>query len=166
MTAAGYERIRRWFLARPGWLAALRGANRWLPRLLYTAYPLVLLALAWRRDARLWPVLAVPAAGFALVSLFRRLYNAPRPYEALAITPLVPRGKAGRSFPSRHVASAFLIGCAGWYLTPWLGLPAFLAGAALAVIRPLAGVHFPRDTAAGAAFGLLFGFLCLCGLPF
>ena len=165
VTAPQYEPVRRWFLARPGRLAALNAANRWLPRLVYCAYPLGLLALAWRRDARFWKVLWVPAAGFLLVSVFRRLHNAPRPYEALPIAPLIGREKAGRSFPSRHVASAFLIGCAFWYLSPWLGLPVFLAGVGMAVVRPLAGVHFPRDTAAGAAFGLLFGFACLYGLP-
>ena len=136
-----------------------------MPYIVFLSYAILLIVLAITWDIRFFRVVLVPAVTFFLVTVFRRAFNFPRPYEKLEISPLIPRNKKGQSFPSRHVASAFLIGCAFWYLSPWLGLPVFLAGAGMAVVRPLAGVHFPRDTVAGAAFGLLFGFACLYGLP-
>ena len=46
---------------------------------------------------------------FAAVTLFRKAVNAPRPYETLGIDPLIEKDTAGRSFPSRHTFSLFMI---------------------------------------------------------
>lgn len=111
--------------------------------------------------AALLYAIAVPAISFVLVSLLRRIINAPRPYEAFNAQPVIAKDTLGKSFPSRHTFSIFVIGMTFYACCPlaWAG-PAILAfGCILGTIRVLAGVHFPRDVIAGAAGGILCGFV-------
>ena len=105
------------------------------------------------------PCTVVPAAGFLLVSLLRRAANAPRPYEALDINPLIHKDTQGRSFPSKHVFSSFCIASC-W--TAWCmpaGCALLAAACCVAVVRVVGGVHWPRDVAAAALLGLVCGAL-------
>ncbi len=144
-------------MRRPALLSLMRALNLWLPRVVYCAYPLLVVVLAFQRDPRLFRVLLVPAAVFGGVTVMRRIWDLPRPYEALEIEPLIPREKQGRSFPSRHTASAAVIALAFWYVQPALGAVIAVIAALIAVIRPLAGIHFPRDVLAGAGLALAVG---------
>ena len=114
---------------------------------------------------------AIPAAGFLLVTLIRKKLNRPRPAQLFHFVPLVQH-EDGCSFPSRHTSSAFLITCALFWLCRYTALPAVfpLIAAVSAVLtalsRVVAGVHFPRDAIAGAAFGIGFSVLCFSVLPF
>lgn len=166
MTEKRYAAITAWFRERPGCLRAMVFLNRWLPRCLYAAYPVMLLILALLRDARIWKAILVPAAVFAVVTVIRKAVNAPRPYETLDIQPLIPKNKKGESFPSRHVASAFVLAEAFWYINPFLGLPVGIMALLIALIRPLAGIHFPRDVVAGALLSLVLGVPAFLFLPF
>lgn len=131
--------------------------NIWLTRAVYCAYPLLLAVLAYRGDPRFWRVLLVPAAAFGAVTVMRRIWNRPRPYETMDIEPLIAREKKGQSFPSRHVASVTIIAFAFWYVFPPLGIVLSAVALLISVIRPLAGIHFPRDVAAGIVFSLALG---------
>jgi undecaprenyl-diphosphatase len=63
----------------------------------------------------------------------------------------------GGSFPSDQVAAAFAAAeMIGWF-DPRLRVPLAVSGAAIAVARVVAGVHYPTDVAGGAALGLLVG---------
>lgn len=106
-------------------------------------------------------VKALFAAGlpFVLVSVVRKLINAPRPYELYDFYEVKPKEKAGQSFPSRHVFSAFIIAVLSGLVSPWLSVAAFVMGASLAVSRVLLGMHFIRDVAAGALVGVVCGVL-------
>ena len=152
-----YETLFRPFLGHPGRIQALKTANRLLTGITYLAYPLLLLFLLWKKDPRFWPVLLVPGISFVVVSLFRRICCFPRPYEVLNIRPLIPKNTRGKSFPSRHVFSIFIIAMAFGYVWPWTGWVFALAGVVLALIRVVSGVHFPRDVLAGALIALLLG---------
>lgn len=79
----------------------------------------------------------VPAAVYVLVIALRILFHRPRPFEQLKITPLVPHGK-GKSFPSRHVASAVIIAMGGLYLNFWLGAVLLLFSFVLCLARVMA----------------------------
>ena len=61
---------------------------------------------------RLWQeliiYLAIPGISFVAVSIFRKCYNAKRPYEIYDFKPLIPKDTIGKSFPSRHVFSIFV----------------------------------------------------------
>lgn len=92
---------------------------------------------------------------FIAVSVFRRVLNAPRPYEVYPFFGEdLPKNKKGRSFPSRHAFSAFVIGTLTLLTDPFLGIPLLLCALAMSAARVLLGVHFVRDVVAGGAIGI------------
>ena len=114
--------------------------------------------------AHLVAVILVP---FVLVSVMRLVINTERPYEVFDVDELKglrESGKSGRSFPSRHVFAAFLIG-ALWlpYSVPF-GIATLILGTFLAIERVILGIHFIKDAAVGAVIGIasaLIGMLFL-----
>lgn len=102
-------------------------------------------------------IIIVPAVSFLLLSLFRVKFNAKRPYEIYEFEPLIKKDTEGKSFPSRHVFSIFVIGSTLWCVYPYIGTVIMAAGVVLAVIRVIVGVHFPKDVIAGAVIGYLCG---------
>ena len=108
----------------------------------------------WRVTAELAAVTAVP---FVLVSVFRKILNAKRPYEVFSFYRTAPKKKRGQSFPSRHVFSIFVIGTALCFINLPIGLILMVMGAALAAARVLLGIHYVKDVLAGAIIGVVFG---------
>lgn len=104
-------------------------------------------------------LVAITALPFILVSVVRRIMRAPRPEELLPLEEygLKAPGKKGGSFPSRHVFSSMLIGTLLLGDIVWLGATVLTLGVVLAVSRVLRGVHFIRDTVAGALIGVAAG---------
>ncbi len=93
--------------------------------------------------------LLVTGISFILVSVLRYFINAPRPYEKYDITPLYNKKTKGKSFPSRHTFSIFIIAFTSFVVNAWLGWAFLLIGLILAVTRLLCGVHFIKDIIAG-----------------
>ncbi len=108
----------------------------------------------WRE---LGVLVLVPALSFVAVSVFRKIYNAPRPYEMYGFEPLIPKKTLGKSFPSRHVFSIFVIAVTVGHYYPEACIGLGLAGVMLGALRVVSGVHFPRDVVAGGAVGIFFG---------
>lgn len=145
----------------------LLGANRGVTWLCYAAYPVLLLCLALGRDSRFFWALGVPAVSFVLLSLVRSKLNFPRPYQVLDFVPLIPKDTQGKSMPSRHVFSIFVIAMTFLWVLPWAGVIMLALGALLGLVRVVGGVHFPRDVLVGAACGVgcgLAGYWCLAQL--
>nr|WP_276515602.1 phosphatase PAP2 family protein [Tissierella carlieri] len=115
--------------------------------------------LAFNGDLRFWRVFLTPGISFMLVSSFRNHTDFPRPYEVLDIVPIINKSTKGRSFPSRHVFSAFVIAMTLYYISVPVGVILMFAGIILAIVRVLGGVHFPRDVVVGAMIGILFGMI-------
>ncbi|MCI8875678.1 MAG: phosphatase PAP2 family protein [Lachnospiraceae bacterium] len=157
MTKQQYEKWSAPFRRNEKALKGLTYLNRGMTALVFAAYPLLLLYLFVTESKKCFPCALIPAVSFVLVSLFRRWYSAGRPYELLDITPLIPKDTRGKSFPSRHVFSVFIIGMTFFYVKRTLGLAVFFIGILTAFVRVIGGVHFPKDVAAGAALGVLFG---------
>ncbi len=104
--------------------------------------------------------LAVTATPFVAVTVMRRVINAPRPYEVFECDPLSElkkKSKSGSSFPSRHVASSFIIGSALCFELPAVGIATLALGVVLGVCRVLLGRHFIRDVIVGAVIGGISG---------
>ena len=161
MNAHFYHKIMRPFRMHPKYIYPLNYINRLITLSGFLLYPLLLLIIAVHRDKRFFAVLFIPAFFFLAMSRIRKLVNSPRPYEVFDIIPLIPRDGTGQSFPSRHVFSIFLIGTLWFdYFIP-AGILLFVLGAALACIRVIAGVHFPKDVLCGAALGIISGALTL-----
>lgn len=156
LTARQYEQLSAPFRSEKG-EKGLNLANFLLTRVCYVAYPLCLMVLAAQRDLRLLRTFLVPAVSFALLSVFRNICNAKRPYEVLDIRPLIHKDKRGKSFPSRHVFSVFVIAMTFLWLVPPLGGVFLLVGVGLALCRVIGGVHWPLDVIVGAAVGILSG---------
>ncbi|WP_211221930.1 phosphatase PAP2 family protein [Lacticigenium naphthae] len=133
--------------------------NNFITFLVYVTYPSVLILLIYSGDARFWRVLLTPSISFVLVSIFRSYVNAPRPYEITGDIPIINKVAKGKSFPSRHVFSAFVIATTLYFISKPLGIFLILAGSLLAILRVIGGVHFPKDVIAGAIIGIVSGIL-------
>ena len=103
---------------------------------------------------------------FAAVTAFRYAFNAPRPYEALSIDPLIKKDTRGKSFPSRHTFSMFMIAASWFAWQPAVGAALFAAGALMAVVRIVGGVHFPCDVVAGALVAIVSAVVGYGVIPF
>lgn len=127
--------------------------------LVYITYPSVLIILFLNKDIRIWKTILIPGISFIIISIFRSYVDFPRPYEVYDIRPIINKDTKGKSFPSRHVFSAFVIGGTLFKLWPILGAILLAMGMLIAILRVIGGVHFPRDVLFGGAFGILLAFL-------
>ncbi len=162
MTKEQYERWSAPFRKTKWGVKILTGIDRTITMLIFFSYPALLVYLFFSGFFhKMFFCIAIPAVLFLIVSLFRKLYSAPRPYEILDIQPLIKKETKGKSFPSRHVFSVFIIGMTYFFVYKPAGIVIGMAGVVLAYVRVAAGVHFPKDTVAGALCGILGGLLYL-----
>lgn len=125
----------------------------------YLAYIIFLMVLFFNSHARLLRAVISPGVSFVVLSVFRSYNNAPRPYEAFDIEPIIVKNTKGESFPSRHVFSAFIIATTIYFVSMPVGIALLTIGAIIAIVRVIGGVHFPRDVIAGAVIGIVFGII-------
>lgn len=165
------------FRERPMLAKAITYTNSLITKAIYLAYPCLLVVLALQPGALetimgeplssdLVQAFLVPFISFVLLSLLRKSIDAPRPYEVFDHPSLISKDTRGRSFPSRHVFSIFIIGMTFLFVCPipQLGIAILLLGILLAVLRVISGIHFPRDVIMGALLGIgaaLLGFSIL-----
>ena len=131
-------------------------SDRILTKISYIIYPLYLML---NKKPELAKEILVPAVSFVVLSIFLYLYNAPRPYEVFDTPSLIRKDTRGKSFPSRHVFSAFVIAVTVFYTCHPLGSFLGICSLLLAISRVLGGVHFTKDVLAGAVSGILCGML-------
>lgn len=159
MTSMQYEKWTKAFRIHGKLTKGLLLVNKMLTAICYVLFPLLII-VEFANGSSLW-IRSLLTAGisFVLVSIFRKIYNKPRPYEALSIDPLIHKETKGNSFPSRHVFSVFVIAmCYFVYCKP-LGILLFVAGVFMAIVRVLGGVHYPIDVIVGAVTGILSGLI-------
>lgn len=99
----------------------------------------------------------VPLVGVIICSILRNLINAKRPYEIENFDNYLGKKTAGKSFPSRHVFSVFIIATCIFRFFPIPGVVLLLVGVFLCYLRVAARVHFVKDVCAGAVLGILLG---------
>ena len=128
---------------------------KFLPIVIFVSYPLLLGILAATRDGRLLRCITVPLGVFVTVTLVRKFLNFRRPYEALEFEPVFPKSTKGKSFPSRHTASAAVIAITFLYVNTAFGIVLLVFSILIAFSRVLAGVHYPRDVIAGFLFSVV-----------
>lgn len=115
----------------------------------------------------LYRSILIPGVSFVVVSIFRRKIAAPRPYEVYNFSPAIKKDTVGKSFPSRHVFSIFIVAATYMQVSVELGLFIGLMGIILAMLRVFGGVHFVKDVICGCIIGILCGFIgfgVLCGV--
>ena len=160
-----YRRLMGLFGEDPAKRAALVWSDKVLTKIGYLAYPVLLAILAMEKHPQLLRAILVPGISVVLVSVFRYRYCAPRPYEVFGIPPVIQKDTKGKSFPSRHVFSIFMIAMAFLYFFPPAGALLCLIGVLMAVVRVLGGVHFPRDVIVGTLVGIGCGLVGFYMLP-
>lgn len=158
MTKEQYEKWSEPFRRKTSAAKLLAGADKGITVLVFLSYPALLFFLVLSGSFYQCALcVLIPAASFLLVSIFRSRHSAPRPYEQLDIRPLLEKETKGKSFPSRHVFSAFMIGMTFFSISKPLGIAIGMLGVLLSYIRVVGGVHFPKDVAAGALLGIVLG---------
>ena len=152
-----YTKISAPFKSNKTLMLMLKFIYKILPIVVIISYPILLGYLVFTHSPKLLRCVTVPLGVFLSLTVFRNLANAERPYEKYGTTPLFPKSTKGKSFPSRHTASAAVIAMAMMYVNPIIG-SIFLAVAFLvALSRIIAGVHFPGDVAAGFFYAVILG---------
>ena len=162
MTEKNYAAVRKYFLAHEKAYFFLKIVYKYFSWMIIIAYPTILLMLfigmlngGSRED--FVKFLLVPAGVFLSMSVFRLIINNPRPYEALDISPLIKKDTKGKSFPSRHTTSIFIISMACNYINPVLGAFMFVFAVLISASPFFAGVHYIRDIVAAIVYSLTVG---------
>jgi undecaprenyl-diphosphatase len=117
---------------------------------------MLLLAIGGRRGSAL-RMLAAVCGVYAVSEVLGALWPRQRPFARLSEIEALVRHDAGRSFPSRHVASGLAMAAIGGRAHPRLGLLMSLVAWLLGLSRVAAGLHYPTDVLAGAVLGLCIG---------
>lgn len=160
MTKQQYERWSSPFRNMKAGARIISAVDHAITLFTFFAYPCLLAYLLLKsRMIDLFICTFLPAVSFFAVSLFRNIYSAPRPYEIMDIHPLIEKKTKGKSFPSRHVFSIFMIGMTFFYIARPAGILICALGILLSYLRVAGGVHFPKDVVAGALIGILCGML-------
>lgn len=116
-----------------------------LPLFLILVYTASTLFLIINKNRNILLFLAVPASNFIFISVLRKIIDTPRPYDIFEYTPLI-KHSSGKSFPSRHTSSAFIIAFSYFYLGHiHFGLFMSIIAILIGLSRIICGVHFPKD---------------------
>lgn len=166
-----YIKMTQPFRDNPEMAQGIHIANSVCTGVMYVAYPILLVYMYFHAHKissffQFEKVLFVPAVSFVLLSIFRKIINRPRPYEAFEISPVIKKDTKGHSFPSRHVFSATMIALTFLLHSPFfiLGMVFLLLSLLLAVVRVVSGVHYISDVVAGivvAVAAAVIGYLIL-----
>ena len=115
MTKEQYIKITEPLRSNPERANRVTSLNHVLTALVFCVYPLYLFMLFADKDPWLWRAILVPAVSFVGLSIVRKIINAPRPYEKFDMPPVLEKDTKGKSFPSRHVFSVFIIAMTIFY---------------------------------------------------
>ena len=97
------------------------------------------------------------AVTYIIVEAIGRMLPRPRPFAGLSDTNQLVSHTEHRSFPSRHVASAFAMAAAIFPGSRMLGVAFGAIGILLGGARIAAGVHYPSDVIGGIVLGSTIG---------
>lgn len=161
MTKEQYIKITDYF-RQPGWKSTLMFFMcRFVPTLVANVYGILCVLALLANPMLLIRFVGVPLVVFVVVTVVRSIINRPRPFEKLGFSPInfANKQKNGKSFPSRHSASAAVIAMACMSLLPWLGWVMVILALIVAASRVLSGMHYISDVAVGLAFGLIVGII-------
>ncbi|MCI6018158.1 MAG: phosphatase PAP2 family protein [Clostridiales bacterium] len=155
-----YEKIIRYFEASKMRSLLLEGVAEILPLTMALIYGCLCFVLLINKNPIVWRFAAVPAIVFIFVTAFRTVVDRKRPYAKLGFVPFLKyKEKKGKSFPSRHTASAFIIAFACFYFNAAAGIVMLFAAAAVAASRVLTGMHYISDVIAGIVISMAAAWL-------
>src|SRR4030042_688139 len=132
----------------------------------YFQYALVviLLVIALRNlKKNLSMVLSVAAAVFlsqlVITEIIRYLFFRPRPFVIEKVNLILSQSPTEPSFPSGHAAFFFALAAAAYFYNRKAGIFFYVSAFLISIARVFGGVHWPADILAGAAIGILSGWV-------
>ncbi len=138
--------------------AILKFCYDFLPFVMFLSYGVLAVFMLFSDAKTFARITLSPMTVFAIITVFRKIFNRARPYEKFATPSVFGKDKSGESMPSRHTACAFIIAMAFMYVSIPLGIAYLIISALIMISRVLAGVHFISDVIAGMAISLLYGY--------
>ena len=130
-----------------------------MPLLMFVAYPALLVYVFFQWRDELLRFILVPLCVFIGVTVLRVIINEQRPYERYGKPSVFKKETKGKSFPSRHTASAFIIAMAFLRVSIPLGIAAIAVALLIELSRILAGAHYIHDVVAGMAISVIAGYI-------
>lgn len=158
-----YKFLSEFFTASKSRFNTIKALHDILPAIMMLLYPMQLIYLLITEGLKSEVFLKatlVPLFVLVLVTVIRYIINAKRPYEVYDFSPAIKKDTKGKSFPSRHTASAFIIALAFLYIDTSVGIVMLVLATAIGITRVLSGVHFIRDIIGGALISTLIGSIC------
>ena len=137
----------------------LRFVYKLLPLVMLVAYPVLLVHVYFTDLQSLPKLVLVPMHVFLGVTLLRVIIDEQRPYERFDTPSVFGKTTKGKSFPSRHTASAFIIAMAFMYVNFWWGMLAMLIALLIELSRIMAGAHYIHDVLAGMSISIVAGWI-------
>ena len=130
-----------------------------MPLVMFVAYPALLVYVFFQWRDELLRFILVPLCVFIGVTVLRVIINEQRPYERYGKPSVFKKETKGKSFPSRHTASAFIIAMAFMRVSIPLGTAAMTVALLIELSRILAGAHYIHDVVAGMAISVISGYI-------
>lgn len=156
-----YEIITSFFKNNKAANTALKIIYKYLPMLIFILYPIGIVWVFFKQSEIFLQFVLVPLSVFLMVTALRKLINEQRPYEKYGIEPVFAKNTKGKSMPSRHTASAFIISMAMLRINLYLGIGFLAVSFIIMLSRVLAGVHYIRDVIVGMAISIVIGYVFL-----
>lgn len=131
------------------------------PLMVAFIYFITILFLIINKNTNTILFLIVPASNFLFITIIRKVLNRPRPYDLFNYNPIVKYTKGkGKSFPSRHTSSAFVIAISYFYINHvYFGVFMLIIAFIIGLSRIIVGVHFPKDIIAAALISIIWCFI-------
>lgn len=156
-----YEIITSFFKNNKAANTALKIIYKYLPMLIFILYPIGIVWVFFKQSEIFLQFVLIPLGVFLMVTALRKLINEQRPYEKYGIEPVFAKNTKGKSMPSRHTASAFIISMVMLRINPYLGIGFLAVSFIIMLSRVLAGVHYIRDVIVGMAISIVIGYVFL-----
>lgn len=161
MSRNKYEKITCFFKNNKAANTALKIIYKYLPLLIFILYPIGIVWVFFKQSEIFFQFVLVPLGVFLMVTALRKLINEQRPYERYRIEPVFAKNTKGKSMPSRHTASAFIISMAMLRVNLYLGIGFLVVSFVIMISRVLAGVHYIRDVLVGMTISIVIGYVFL-----
>lgn len=156
-----YEDITSFFKNNKAANTLLKIVYKYLPLIIFICYPIGIVWVFFKQSEIFFQFVLVPLGVFLMVTALRKLINEQRPYERYGIEPVFAKDTKGKSMPSRHTASAFIISMAMLRVNLYLGIGFFAVSFVIMISRVLSGVHYIRDVVVGMTISIVIGYVFL-----
>lgn len=156
-----YEDITSFFKNNKAANTLLKIVYKYLPLIIFICYPIGIVWVFFKQSEIFFQFVLVPLSVFLMVTALRKLINEQRPYERYKIEPVFAKDTKGKSMPSRHTASAFIISMAMLRVNLYLGIGFLIVSFVIMISRVLSGVHYIRDVFVGMTISIVIGYVFL-----